>query len=66
MFSLYPKVKHKSNRGRYLQIMSAKDPYDQTVVVSNDDTFHVRFPNNFVDFPLGEVRVGNKLWTKLI
>ena len=27
------------------------------------DTFPVRFQNNFVDYPLGEVHVGNKVWT---
>ena len=43
--------------------MSGKGLYNQTVVVSSDDTFHVRFPNIFVDYPLGSMRVGNKLWT---
>ena len=26
-------------------------------------TFPVRFPNIFVDYPLGEMKVGDKLWT---
>ena len=26
-------------------------------------TFPARFPNNFVDYPLGQMRVGDKLWT---
>ena len=30
---------------------------------SHDDTFPVRFPNIFVDYPLGQMRVGDKLWT---
>ena len=27
------------------------------------DTFPVRFLNIFVDYPLGQMRVGDKLWT---
>ena len=27
------------------------------------DTFPVRFPNIFVDYPLGQMHVGDKLWT---
>ena len=27
------------------------------------DTFPARFPNIFVDYPLGQMHVGNKLWT---
>ena len=49
--------------GRYLQILSGKDLYKQTIVVSKDDTFPVRFPNIFVDYPLGQMRAGDKLWT---
>ena len=30
---------------------------------SSDDTFHARFPNIFVDYPLGSMRVGDKVWT---
>ena len=33
------------------------------IVVSARDTFTARFPNIFVDYPLGEMRVGDKLWT---
>ena len=28
-----------------------------------NDTFPVIFPNIFVDYPLGQMRVGDKLWT---
>ena len=31
---------------------------------SSDDTFPVSFPNIFVDYPSGEMRTGNKSWTK--
>ena len=44
----------------------AKDLYKQTIVVSagtHDDTFPARFPNIFVDYPLGQISVGDKLWT---
>ena len=51
--------------GRYLQIISGKDLYKQTIVVSagTHDTFPARFPNIFVDYPLGQMRVGDKLCT---
>ena len=29
---------------------------------SHNDTFLARFPNIFVDYPLGQMRVGDKLW----
>ena len=48
--------------GRYLQILSGKDLYKQTIVMSDRDTFPARFPNIFVDYPLGQMRVGDKLW----
>ena len=74
MFRYNPKANYQPNGGRYLQILSGKDPYKQTIVVSameNDGvaqahrahTFPVRFPNIFVDYPLGQMCVGNKLWT---
>ena len=74
MFRYSPKDNYQPNRGRYLQILSGKDLYKQTIVVSameNDGvpraqralTFPVRFPNIFVDYPLGQMRVGDKLWT---
>ena len=33
------------------------------IVVSSKHTFPFRFPNIFVDYPLGQMRVGDKLWT---
>ena len=32
------------------------------MVVNSKDTFPARFPNIFVDYPLGQMRVGDKLW----
>ena len=66
MFRYNPKANYQPNGGHYLQILSGKDLYKQTMVVStrtHGDTFPVRFPNIFVDYPLGQIRVGDKLWT---
>ena len=63
MFQYNPKANYKPNGGRYLQILSGKDVYKQTIVVSAKDTFPACFPNIFVDYPLGEMKLGNKLWT---
>ena len=64
MFRYNPKANYQPNGCRYLQILSGKDLYKQTIVVSagsHGDTFPVRFPNIFVDFPLGQMRVEDKL-----
>ena len=50
--------------------LSGKDLYKQTIVVSvrgndtssSDDTFPTSFLNIFVNYPLGEMRIGNKSW----
>ena len=66
MFRYNPVANYQPNGGRYLQILPGKDLYKQTIVVSameNDGlTFPARFPNIFVDYPLGQMRVGDKLW----
>ena len=58
------KANYQPNRGRYLQILSGKDLYKQTIVVSamENDTFPARFPNIFVDYLLGQMHAGDKLW----
>ena len=66
MFRYNPKANYQPNGGRYLQILSGKDLYKQTIVMSagtHGDTFLARFPNIFVDYPLGQMRVGDKVWT---
>ena len=65
MFRYNPKANYQPNGGRYLQKLSGKDLYKQTIVVSamENDTFPARFLNIFVDYPLGQMRVGDKLWT---
>ena len=64
MFRYNPKANYQPNGGRYLQILSGKDLYKQTIVMSarTHDTFPARFPNIFVDYPLGQMHVGDKLW----
>ena len=69
MFRYNPKANYQPNGGRYLQILSGKDLYKQTIVVNameNDGvplTFPARFPSIFVGYPLGQMGVGDKLWT---
>ena len=63
MFSYNPAANYQPNGGHYLQVKSGKDLYKQTIVVSKDVTFPARFLNIFVDYPLGQMHVGDKLWT---
>ena len=63
MFRYNPAATYQPNGGRYLQILSGKDLYKQTIVINKDDTFPARFPTIFVDYPLGQMHVGDKLWT---
>ena len=63
MFRYNLNANYQPNGGRYLQILSGKDLYKQEIVVSARDTFPARFPNTFVDYPLGQMKVGDKLWT---
>ena len=57
-------VSYKPNGGTYLQIMSAKDLYIQNMtVVEHDvhsDSFQVKFPIVFTNYPLGAVRVEDR------
>ena len=62
MFRYNSKANYQTNGGRYLQVLSGKDLYKQMIVVSSKDTFPARFPNIFVDYPLGQMHVGDKLW----
>ena len=56
-----PNASYKPNGGTYLQIMSAKDLYIQNITVAehdgHSDSFQVKFPNVFTNYPLGAVRV---------
>ena len=67
MLGYNPAANYQPNGGRYLQVLSGKVLYKQTIVVSTEGsskgTFPVRFRNIFVDYPLGKMRMGDKLWT---
>ena len=70
MFRYNPATNYQPNGGRYLQILSGKDLYKQMIVVSTGDgvtkrahTFPARFLNIFVNYLLGQMHVGDKLWT---
>ena len=60
MFRYDPKVNYQPNGGRYLQILSGKDLYKQTLVVSamENYTFPVTFLNIFVYYLLGKCMLG--------
>ena len=60
MDSIYkynPDATYKPNQGRYLQLITAKDLYNQNITVLERDSFQVKFPNVFTNYPLGAVRV---------
>ena len=59
MFRYNSKANYQQNGGQYLQILSSKDLYKQMIIVSARDTFPARFPNIFVDYPLGSMKVIN-------
>ena len=61
MFRYNPAANYQPNGDRYLQILSGKDLYKQMIVVSDRDTFPARFPNIFVDYPLGQMHVVDEL-----
>ena len=53
---------YKPNGGIYLQLITAKDLYIQNITVAehnsgHSDSFQVKFPNFFTNYPLGAVRV---------
>ena len=52
---------YKPNGGRYLQLITAKDLYIQNITVAehngHSNSFQVKFPNVFTNYPLGAVRV---------
>ena len=71
MFKHNLKAKYEPNKGQYLEIMSGKDLYNQTIVISikennifnSNDAFPMSFPNVFVDYPLGEMQTTDVKWT---
>ena len=65
MFQYNPNAKYEPDGGHDLQILSGKDLYKQTIVISvrGNNTFPASFPNILFNYPLGEIRIGDKLWT---
>ena len=57
IYKYNPDATHKPNQRRYLQLITAKDLYIQNITVSKHDSFQVKFPNVFTNYPLGAVRV---------
>ena len=70
MFRHNPKAKYEPNGGRFLQKLTAKDFYQQQIVVSvkgsdsfdADDYFTANFPNIFTNYMLGGMRVESPLF----
>ena len=61
IYKYNPDTSYKPNGGTYLQLITAKDLYIQNVTVAehggHSDSFQVKFPNVFTNYPLGAVRV---------
>ena len=57
------------NGGIYLQLITAKDLYIQNINVAEHDghidSFQVKFPNVFMNYPLGAVRVEDQKGSKI-
>ena len=55
---------YKPNGSTYLQLITAKDLYIQNITVAehdgHSDSFQVKFPNVFTNYPLGAVRVEDR------
>ena len=55
---------YKPNGGTYLQLITAKDLYIQNITVAENDghsnSFQVKFPDVFTNYPLGAVRVEDR------
>ena len=61
IYKYNPDASYKPNWDTYLQIMSAKDLYIKNITVAehdgHSDSFQVKFPDVFTNYPLGAVRV---------
>ena len=61
IYTYNPDASYKPNGGTYLQLITAKDLYIQNITVAENDghsdSFQVKFPNVFTNYPLGAVRV---------
>ena len=61
IYKYNPDAIYKPNGETYLQLIAAKDLYIQNITVAehngHSDSFQVKFPNVFTNYPLGAVRV---------
>ena len=61
IYKYNPDAIYKPKGGTYLQLITAKDLYIQNITVAENDghsdSFQVKFPNVFTNYPLGAVRV---------
>ena len=61
IYKYNPDASYQPNGGTYLQQIGSKDLYIQNVTVAehegHSDSFQVKFPNVFTNYPLGAVRV---------
>ena len=61
IYKYNPNVSYEPNQGTYLQQIGSKDLYIQNITVSEHDkhseSFQIKFPNIFTNYPLGAVRV---------
>ena len=62
IYKYNPDASYKPNGEKYLQLITAKDLYIQNITVAehdggHSDSFQVKFPNVFTNYPLGAVRV---------
>ena len=61
IYKYNPDTSYKPNGGIYLQLITAKDLYIQNITVAehdgHSDSFQIKFPNVFMNYPLGAVRV---------
>ena len=61
VYKYNPNASCKPNGGTYPQLITAKDLYIQNITVvehdGHSDSFQVKFPNVFTNYPLGAVRV---------
>ena len=61
MYRYNSDASYKPNGGAYLQLITAKDLYIQNITMAehngHSDSFQVKFPNVFTNYPLGAVRV---------
>ena len=61
IYKYNPEASYKPNGGIYLQLITAKDLYIQNITVAEhdgrSDSFQVKFPKVFTNYPLGAMRV---------